>query len=348
MSVQNKAIRTIQILKRNTIDFVYLSRHLIVTRPTSIIETRQLLQEQHVNQQNNFAYMILKVDKEVVYMKYHGLSKYIHIKFMNTTKKWIRLPSFLHPGESSDNGDKNMETSKRSEKIAQVAFMITRQHRQVLIGKLKYTEAQIKSMKPNEAQLILDQDIYAFDDKDKNIDWRNKIAKLRTENDDEAHDINTSSQQQVENKITALTGNDEENHERKKLQSLALGFEERFNHDDSKSNALVVMPTEQIPGSAESSNSNDKQVELNEIKSENDRENKYENESDNDEEFWYEVIELSSLSSISNRNVIALYKSRKEAEECVSIKEEFAMKRQASTSSNAKEEKQYSIHKRMS
>ena len=156
----------------------HLTHQFYRHRPTSIIQTRQILQ-QTVNgasgtsatsniTSNSLAMTLLKVDKEIVYMKYEGLSQYFTKRFQDSTMKrkmFNPLPTAdtcstgattTATASTSSSTNRSTSTSTSNQRKARIAFMITKQQKQILAQRFHYTPTMIKTLKPTEALLIIE------------------------------------------------------------------------------------------------------------------------------------------------------------------------------------------------
>jgi hypothetical protein len=192
--------------------------------PTNRIQARQLLHQillldkDKGYRQNQLVKNLLLLDKEFVYLQYEGLPTYIATRFKHLMIPFI--PNSVMSRVASDgvgdgngastntntntngNGASNHsnhggndattahteDTHGNDKKIGKIAFMITRQQKQAL-KQLSYTPPQIKSFKPIEALIIVEQKLImnASDDDDDDdhskMHWRQELDRLLEEND---------------------------------------------------------------------------------------------------------------------------------------------------------------------
>eukprot|EP01083_Nonionella_stella_P219126 785203_1 len=292
-----------------------LSREIYRRRPTTVIETRQILQSLVQSSDRNDALLttsLLKIDKEIVYLKYEGIEKYTRNKFRNTSleSRLNRLtPSFFSSGTDKSGSQKKLSAeSKPNNQVGRVAFMITKQQRQQLYA-LNYTDAIIKKLKPIEALLLVENEIEA-DETREDAHWRNKLNALMEENEQR------------------LQGKDEAREKSFMEKSIILDTKanSRIRNEKLESNTRSIPPTISS-SSQEVSSTSLMQIESEEVESEgrNDVSQEQETETEN---CWYEVVESNCFGNTDSRTVIAIYRSKEEAEECLEIKLDL-MKRRA-------------------
>jgi hypothetical protein len=182
-----------------------------------------LLDKDKGYRQNQLVKNLLLLDKEFVYLQYEGIPTYIATRFKHLMIPFIpnsvmsRVASdgvgdgngangtngngASTNGNTNGNGTSNHsnhggndattaqteDTHGNDKKIGKIAFMITRQQKHAL-KQLSYTPPQIKSFKPIEALIIVEQKLImnASDDDDDNhskIHWRQELDRLLEEND---------------------------------------------------------------------------------------------------------------------------------------------------------------------
>ena len=193
-------------------------------------------------------------------------------------KRQHNISSLVPPSDGNGNGvgnhDNNDATTAHTEDthdndktIGKIAFMITRQQKQTL-KQLSYTPPQIKSFKPIEALIIVEQKLImnASDDDDDDDDddhskihWRQELDRLLEENDilmEQQHQQQQSQHQDFQSTTTAMPRIQESTKKRQNSESSLVpqsGFEQTpsINHDHehfhehdrgtSSSNALAIV-----------------------------------------------------------------------------------------------------------
>lgn len=225
---------------------------------------------------------------------------------------------------------------------ATVAFMITSQQRQILMSELDYTKEQIKKMKPNEAQIILQHSIHATatanststsstststQNEQGNDSWKEIVQNIIRE--EEGKKIQFEKQQQQQEATRIVRDNQESNNTNQmngQNDILSIGFEENpsINPTNGTNNKTTA--------SSESSSSLLLSQGTNAITNEIEKKSqKNENESFENKNIWYEVVESSTSSNTEEEAVVGLCKSKEEAEELLQIKEELAIKQRNSS-----------------
>lgn len=339
-----KAIQTS--IQRASNEILTITKQLIKHKPTSRNDVRQVLlqttQAHNVNQYNQIAVNILKLDKELNLLQYHGFTKYLsnHISTLSLPSPMLlfqrtsqsstdsdhvssSLTKSHGTSESTSTGNLNL-TDKKTK--AKVAFMITAQQRQLLMSEYNYTQDQIKSMKPHEAQIIFQHEIRALDENDSS--WRDVVEKKL---------LLIEEQSDVENKRIEEGHSNENESMSKNVNILSIGFEERLERHDEGSKAQIMTSAIQPIGN-ETKVQNEPLLKENENLLEslqNDHDSEDQDISD-DGKCWFEVIKVTS----SSEEAIALYKTLEEAEELLEIKRDLAKKKVGKSSSFSYEYKE--------
>ena len=406
-------------INRFCTDTVTIAQSAIQHRPSNRIDFRNLLHristdtdtQDHDQYQNGnyLARQLLLLDKEIVYLEYEGFQTFL--------MKKIHLWKIKYYGNSNggniQNGEIGTESENESEsqindipirtananksenKIGKIAFMITKQQKNILGQELLYTRTQIKSFKPIEALLIVEHGLIMNGDIDDdnnhgaavaNIDggidtsnasaahWRHELDRLLFENDQimdqqqqhQKQQLETEDEMQANMQIQEILKRQQE--EKKKqsrhddstntlqntTSSVLLGFEQplapnfapstRYVHDNDnkdKSYALAIVTDSvndnggRFPANVSTDVSTEatasQPISETEAKSYifNSGRDKGENISTK-EVGWYEVVQFSKLSvaaSSHSTEVVALYRTRKEAEEFLDIKTDLVQKR---------------------
>ena len=163
----------------------HLTHQFYRHRPTSIIQTQQILQQTVLNgasgtsatsnnASNSLAMTLVKVDKEIVYMKYEGLSQHFTKRFQDSSTMKRKMFNLLLTADTCSTGatttatastssSTNRSTNTSNQRKARIAFMITKQQKQILSQRFHYTPTMIKTLKPTEALLIIENGLHAYD-----------------------------------------------------------------------------------------------------------------------------------------------------------------------------------------
>lgn len=295
-----------------------ISRHLYQTRPSSITETRQLIHKLAISTapENTLSLAMLQIDKEIVHMQYHGIFNYI-------TKK---INFSVGTGLKDQTSKRNLITKNENEKKkAKIAFMITRQQKLILSSSLGYPQDEIKRLKPLEAMIIIEHSI-----EHDAVDWRSRVATLVKENE-------LILEKQMQKAEEDIRLKEERSKRDTQISELGMGFSE------------LPIPTQQVEQrSADEDTGQVKQLALG---SSSDKDEtlqaitlKSNTNNSNDEKHmsgWFAVQQ--HFPNDNNAQTIALYKTEKEALQCVDIKKAL-LYRQSSKKSNVNV-KVYSIKK---
>ena len=340
-----KRLLTTTVHKMKTIvtEAFHLSKQIYQTKPTSLVETRQLLHNASRGQSslglgiggNGVALSLLKVDKEIVYMRYEGILTYVVTRFQARTRRLIGTTStgtttFSDTRSSKDNNDNR---KKGNNQVAKIAFMITNQQKQQL-QELHYSPKQIKAMKPIQALLIVENDLIMDEDADSDGQWSVKLEAFVRENENDP--LQKEKQVQVQRGVKEEVHVEYEYEMELKNESTTgtgtaqLKFEQpAADVDDSRAqsaiNSLAIVPDSDPSSSSKMYKEYlPAQPIIDSVEDDNDdTETETAPEAEAEAEGWYEVIETTNESS----GVIALYKSRKEAQECLDIKMDLMNKR---------------------
>jgi hypothetical protein len=296
-----------------------ISRHLYQTRPSSITETRQMIHKLAISNapENTLSMTMLKMDKEIIHMKYHGLFNYISKKINFGVLKDAKDPTLT----------RNLVTkSENQKKQARIAFMITREQKVILSKTLGYPEDEIRRLKPLEAMIIIEHSI-----EHNGMDWKSRVSTLVEQNEQMLQD------QQMQNVEENMHLKEEQSKRDTQISELGMGFSEPpipTQNDEKKvaddntnqGNQLVLVPSSNKDESLQSpileSSTHDP----------------------NDEKRisgWFAVQQ--HFPNDNNTQTIALYKTEEEALQCIDIKNAL-LSRQSSTESKS-DDKVYSIKK---
>ena len=304
----------------------HLTHQFYRHRPTSIIQTRQILQ-QTVNgasgtsatsniTSNSLAMTLLKVDKEIVYMKYEGLSQYFTKRFQDSTMKrkmFNPLPTAdtcstgatttsTASTSSSTNRSTSTSTSTSNQRKARIAFMITKQQKQILAQRFHYTPTMIKTLKPTEALLIIENGLHAYD-----YDKAGGAEKVQLEGVQERRKLWKTKLDALVKENEALV---ERQQEEQQKEHEGLGLEKLQEQEDvqmeteeeTKMYMYEVIEQVALPSVSSSSTSTALSTALS--------------------------TEISTSSTIfTSEVVLALYKTEEEAQECIDIKLDLMNKR---------------------
>ncbi|KAL7461973.1 hypothetical protein ACHAXS_002380, partial [Conticribra weissflogii] len=174
-----------------------LLRNVLLTKPTSLSsyrdKSRQLLLDQS-RSSNVAAIRLLELDRELNLMRYHGVPEYFGRLWGN--RSWrprFSLRSGFSPSSSAEAGASSSsklsvdstgsDSPSGNKKVAKVAFMITSEQRQRLSVDLGYSLEDIRSFKPIEALLLLENGVKREISGDEIHDFRSKLDELLKENE---------------------------------------------------------------------------------------------------------------------------------------------------------------------
>lgn len=342
-------------IQRASNEALALTKQIIKHKPTSRIDFRQMLlqaqtttdRDQHNH--NRIALNLLKLDKEFNLIQYHGPQKYI-----SNHLSGLQLPSYLSFFQNWDPANPIKSSTQKVESIknndnpnpkaqARVAFMITAQQRQILITEYNFTQGQIKSMTPNEAQMIIRHSIYALGENDSS--WRENIKKLIEKEVEEQKKVEQQMQLiEQEGMVTNKQGDG------MIKNILSIGFEERLESQSpsiKESNRGDEIQIDELQNNGDDHKKellllgNDDSVAPSENRSDSITAETSDGQHTNSKNCWYEVISTTT----SSNEVVALYRSYEEAQEFIMIKEDLATKRRGDPSSSQPEK--FLIRKRV-
>jgi len=192
-------------------------RNVLLTKPTTLrsyqAKTRQVLldasssNKTSINSNNNVtAIKLLELDKELNLIQYYGIQEYTK-RWWDSSKTWSFASSITSSSSSSKyNNDipqasNTISSKKHNNNVARVSFMITSKQRNILSTQLGYTTKDIRSFKPIEALLLIENGVKRNEESshDSNNDdsfFRIKLKKLMEENDRLMNIQHQQSQQQ--------------------------------------------------------------------------------------------------------------------------------------------------------
>lgn len=293
-----------------------ISKQLYQSRPASVLQLRQLVQQMAVEDapNNTLSLYLLKLDKELVYLKYHGMNKYVLSKVASFGSKERKLDKKHQIPLTSIDNDKTR---------ARIAFMITREQKNTLSSTLRYPPDIIKKLKPFEANLILDNCIPY--DENGNA-WKVSLDDLVKHNEDLLKKERMEAEEQIRNM---------------QISELGMGFsnpaqqeysEESFHRSEKEKSLSMSSTIESSKSSLDRSQATDKKFEM-EV-----------NENDILPHTWYAV--LQHFPDTKSAQTIALYKTEKEAQECIRFKNDlYSRDNMKSTMNHADEKSIYSLKK---
>ena len=349
--------------QRGFLDVVKLSQTLYQhkPRPTTLHDARLILLQSIQEESNVAASSLLKADKEINLINYHGGI----LPYMKT-KRLFLIGNQTTEDEPSTTpiNDSSMATSTaRATNTARVAFMITKQQRVQLMQECHFTQEEIKRLTPIQASVILQEGLSASDP-----NWKLQL---------EDQLLLLSSQEEEKNR------EEEEDHSflsmEKSQLDMDIGFEQRRQQPpqqqeqegssdmetSNSSHALTIVDTVVSSSRIDSTNGDDSMSKItskiNQVGSKSkdvvvslsepprntyhhhhveegglnhhNHQNPSLNSNGSDNQ-WYEVIEHIQEPSkddddgkIKDICVVALFKTEEEAKECVEIKQDLWNKR---------------------
>lgn len=298
-----------------------ISKQLYQSRPASVLQLRQLVQQMAVEDapNNTLSLYLLKLDKELVYLKYHGMNKYVLSKVASFRSKEGKLDKKHQIPLTSIDNDKTR---------ARIAFMITREQKNTLSSTLRYPPDIIKKLKPFEANLILDNCI-PYDEKGNA--WKVSLDDLVKHNEDLVKKERMEAEEQVNESLKRNM----------QISELGMGFsnqtqqahsEESFHRSEKGKSLLMSSTIESSKSSSDRSRATDKKFEMED------------NKNDILPHTWYAV--LQHFPDTKYAQTIALYKTEKEAQECIRFKNDlYSRDNMKSTMNHADEKSIYSLKK---
>jgi len=176
-----------------------LFRNVLLTKPISLPSYREKSRQVILDQSrssNVAAIRLLEWHRELNLMRYHGMPEYLRRCWSNIT--WRPRFSFLSGFSPSSTAEAGAGTSSSSmpsvnsvdsdsstgnKNVAKVAFMITSEQRRRLSVDLGYSQEDIRSFKPIEALLLLENGVKMEISGDEIYDFRAKLDELLKENE---------------------------------------------------------------------------------------------------------------------------------------------------------------------
>lgn len=166
-------------------DFYKLSsllvRRVLLSKPVGNLavykqKTKQLLLDQSrpSASPNLAAVQLLHLDKEFGLLKYYGIQEYV--------RRWIKSRSSSIAQSAQQKvgvgGTTSSVKSNDNTNVARVAFMITSEQRQKLSVNLGYTHEDIRSFKPIEALLLIENNVTKTNEDDVQYNFRDRLKEL--------------------------------------------------------------------------------------------------------------------------------------------------------------------------
>lgn len=149
---------------------------------------------EHARQSNTVATGILKAEKEIRLVKYHGLSGYM--------KQRLQSTSALATSSNSESETASPFGRSPSGSTAKIAFMVTASMKQELSENLGYNTDQIKTMTPLQASLILNDGITP-DEMESKLPLAEEAHEIQRQKEEEEARLFAEQQQ-----VKATTGAD--------------------------------------------------------------------------------------------------------------------------------------------
>lgn len=99
---------------------------------------------------------------------------------------------------------KKNEASDEKGKVGKVAFMITKQQKQVLKQSLNYSDQDIKGMKPVEAMLLMEHKVVKSNMEGDDESWKDMLQNLVRENEMLLEKEAQEAQKRIEETVQSL------------------------------------------------------------------------------------------------------------------------------------------------
>eukprot|EP00573_Skeletonema_grethae_P003342 CAMPEP_0201690558 /NCGR_PEP_ID=MMETSP0578-20130828/3982_1 /ASSEMBLY_ACC=CAM_ASM_000663 /TAXON_ID=267565 /ORGANISM="Skeletonema grethea, Strain CCMP 1804" /LENGTH=404 /DNA_ID=CAMNT_0048175585 /DNA_START=212 /DNA_END=1422 /DNA_ORIENTATION=- len=176
-------------------DFYKLSsllvKRVLLSKPVGNLgaykeKTKQLLLDQSRPSvsPNVAAVKLLHLDREFGLLQYYGVQEY--------ARRWMKSrPSTSSPTpqsitQTTEQAGGTSNNSNNNNNVARVAFMITSEQRRKLSADLGYTQQDIRSFKPIEALLLIENDVKKTSpsDGDAQYNFRDRLKELVEENEE--------------------------------------------------------------------------------------------------------------------------------------------------------------------
>lgn len=345
LSARSKSI--FSSVQRGLIDSVKLSQAFYQRqpRPVTLHDARLVLQQSLQQESNVAASSLLKADREINLMKYHGI-----IDYMKQQKPLLSLFGKQQQNETSSGSDWSVssggqEKQKRTDaSTARVAFMITKQQRVELMQECHFTQEEIKCLTPIQANIILQEKMSASDP-----NWKIQLDQILASQEKEKDSQDLVEAEESKSSSFGVDNTEKEELPMEKLHlDMDIGFEQKQLHesDEDKSNALAIVdtvdPAKDDLFTEQSNSSLPNTTRANTVNASESNEPSWSEESNEktpsnskigSENDWYEVIESLRVKHDENDemkddiSVVALFRTEEEAKECVEIKQELLEKR---------------------
>lgn len=314
------------------------------SRPSSALNKLEL----DNSSTNVVAVKLLHWHREFNLVKYHGVQDYIK-------EWWLLKTTQVSREEGSDNNKKDDGKNTKNATAAKVSLMITSEQRYKLSTILGYTSEDIRTFKPHEAHSLLQHGIQ----KDNNDgssdgvgDYKTRLTALLIEEEENKLSTGkTDLQKMMKFNLAVINSASGEQHNDERMTKSS----QASMNDDSdtvSSTSLAVLPEQtddalDRPSHFQHTNLNvyatlpikEQLVEEEIFHSRVPRVDVINNGNDLDNmngTCWYEVIEKTSkmMDDEYEEQVVALFRTEKEAQECVKIKKSIYLSRSSKAEGN--------------
>lgn len=312
-----------------------------------------------ISSTNVVAVKLLHWHRELNLVKYHGVQDYF--------KQW-RLTKTQGSYEEGSTNNKNDKVRNTNAAAAKVSLMITSEQRYKLSTILGYTTEDIRTFKPHEAHLLLQYGIRKDNNDGSSSDgvgYRTRLTALLIK---EEENKQSTSNTDLQGTKFNLAVNNSASGEQHNDERMTKSSRESMNDDNDKmsSTSLAVLPEQtddalDRPSHPQHTNLNvdatipieEQLVREEQFHSRVSRVDVTNNDFDLDNmngTCWYEVIEKTSktMDDEYEEQVVALFRTEKEAQECVKIKKSIYPSRssKAEGKNDCLDEERYQVRRR--
>jgi len=309
-----------------------------------------------ISNTNVVAVKLLHWHRELNLVKYHGVQDYF--------KRW-RLAKTQGSYEEGSTNNKN-ETNAS---VAKVSLMITSEQRYKLSTILGYTTDDIRTFKPHEAHLLLQYGIRKDNNDGSSSDgvgYRTRLTALLIKEEENKQSTSNKDLQGTKFNLAVNNSASGEQHNDERMTKSSRASMNDDDNDKMSSTSLAVLPEQtddafDRPSHLQHTNLNvdatipieEQLVREEQFHSRVPRVDVTNNDFDLDNmngTCWYEVIEKTSkmMDDEYEEQVVALFRTEKEAQECVKIKKSIYLSRssKAEGKNDCLDEERYQVRRR--
>ena len=294
-----------------------------------------------ISSTNVVAVKLLHWHRELNLVKYHGVQDYF--------KRW-RLTKTQGSYEEGSTNNKNDKVRNTNAAAAKVSLMITSEQRYKLSTILGYTTEDIRTFKPHEAHLLLQYGIRKDNNDGSSSDgvgYRTRLTALLIQEEENKQSTSNKDLQGTKFNLAVNNSASGEQHNDERMTKSSRASMNDDDNDKISSTSLAVLPEQTDDATIPIE---EQLVREEQFHSRVPRVDVTNNDFDLDKTCWYEVIEKTSkmMDDEYEEQVVALFKTEKEAQEYAKIKKSIYLSRssKAEGENDCLDEERYQVRRR--